>query len=160
MGDVELSGRVDLLKYVLISCFVWSLRFGSIFIVFFFLMIRRPPRSTLFPYTTLFRSPENFNEAKFIGFAMFGFCLCWLSFIPTYYDTRGGNKTFIFATTVLLSGFCVLSIMYFPKIRIMICFSKKNRSEVFRSNFVLTNTSRCNKTLRQTFCYSTRLARA
>src|SRR3712207_8025973 len=27
-------------------------------IVFFFLMIRRPPRSTLFPYTTLFRSTE------------------------------------------------------------------------------------------------------
>src|SRR6266566_8804469 len=25
---------------------------------FFFLMIRRPPRSTLFPYTTLFRSAE------------------------------------------------------------------------------------------------------
>src|SRR2546422_7769855 len=29
----------------------------SVFILFFFfLMIRRPPRSTLFPYTTLFRS--------------------------------------------------------------------------------------------------------
>src|SRR5688572_32218104 len=27
-----------------------------VFFVFFFLMIRRPPRSTLFPYTTLFRS--------------------------------------------------------------------------------------------------------
>src|SRR2546430_14474269 len=27
---------------------------------FFFLMIRRPPRSTLFPYTTLFRSLEPF----------------------------------------------------------------------------------------------------
>src|SRR6266850_4577757 len=27
-----------------------------IFFFFFFLMIRRPPRSTLFPYTTLFRS--------------------------------------------------------------------------------------------------------
>src|ERR1039457_2409259 len=27
--------------------------------LFFFLMIRRPPRSTLFPYTTLFRSPES-----------------------------------------------------------------------------------------------------
>src|SRR3712207_6935341 len=25
----------------------------------FFLMIRRPPRSTLFPYTTLFRSPKD-----------------------------------------------------------------------------------------------------
>src|SRR3712207_7768299 len=27
-----------------------------IYVLFFFLMIRRPPRSTLFPYTTLFRS--------------------------------------------------------------------------------------------------------
>src|SRR2546430_6836327 len=32
------------------------------FTFFFFLMIRRPPRSTLFPYTTLFRStPEIFR---------------------------------------------------------------------------------------------------
>src|SRR5260221_7685514 len=31
-------------------------RATRVFIVFFFLMIRRPPRSTLFPYTTLFRS--------------------------------------------------------------------------------------------------------
>src|SRR2546426_7334970 len=29
---------------------------------FFFLMIRRPPRSTLFPYTTLFRSPALFVQ--------------------------------------------------------------------------------------------------
>src|ERR1019366_9588012 len=33
-----------------------GLSYGSIFLFFFFLMIRRPPRSTLFPYTTLFRS--------------------------------------------------------------------------------------------------------
>src|SRR3972149_7130827 len=32
-----------------VLCGLWCL--------FFFLMIRRPPRSTLFPYTTLFRSP-------------------------------------------------------------------------------------------------------
>src|SRR5216683_6247933 len=29
---------------------------------FFFLMIRRPPRSTLFPYTTLFRSDAGHNK--------------------------------------------------------------------------------------------------
>src|SRR3712207_7539056 len=29
---------------------------------FFFLMIRRPPRSTLFPYTTLFRSPHHGDD--------------------------------------------------------------------------------------------------
>src|SRR3989442_11013901 len=35
------------------------------FFIFFFLMIRRPPRSTLFPYTTLFRS----NGERFKTFA-------------------------------------------------------------------------------------------
>src|SRR5574339_1085726 len=35
--------------------FFLRVTFASTFI-FFFLMIRRPPRSTLFPYTTLFRS--------------------------------------------------------------------------------------------------------
>src|ERR1043165_10190464 len=33
----------------------------KLFFVFFFLMIRRPPRSTLFPYTTLFRSQWRCN---------------------------------------------------------------------------------------------------
>src|SRR5438874_10397698 len=41
------SGYVNLLCVNLVFCVVSF---------FFFLMIRRPPRSTLFPYTTLFRS--------------------------------------------------------------------------------------------------------
>src|SRR2546425_4802642 len=36
-------------------------------LLFFFLMIRRPPRSTLFPYTTLFRSIS--DAARFAEFA-------------------------------------------------------------------------------------------
>src|SRR6266567_7071493 len=41
----------------MISCIVCdSFGLGWLFLFFFFLMIRRPPRSTLFPYTTLFRS--------------------------------------------------------------------------------------------------------
>src|SRR5574344_2626123 len=34
-----------------------SMSIPPLYVLFFFLMIRRPPRSTLFPYTTLFRSP-------------------------------------------------------------------------------------------------------
>src|SRR3712207_9332251 len=34
---------------------------------FFFLMIRRPPRSTLFPYTTLFRSVHAVHEREELG---------------------------------------------------------------------------------------------
>src|SRR3712207_7666409 len=33
---------------------------------FFFLMIRRPPRSTLFPYTTLFRSQLGFSHVEML----------------------------------------------------------------------------------------------
>src|SRR5436853_6266518 len=32
--------------------------------IVFFLMIRRPPRSTLFPYTTLFRSPSTWAARR------------------------------------------------------------------------------------------------
>src|SRR5260370_31095249 len=40
------------------------------FLLFFFLMIRRPPRSTLFPYTTLFRStPRSFPLSMACSFA-------------------------------------------------------------------------------------------
>src|SRR5207249_6214995 len=35
-------------------------------------MIRRPPRSTLFPYTTLFRSPRLRNTARGVLFAYCG----------------------------------------------------------------------------------------
>src|SRR5215467_15733784 len=37
-------------------------QFCSVF--FFFLMIRRPPRSTLFPYTTLFRSHRRLDDRR------------------------------------------------------------------------------------------------
>src|SRR5256885_17004273 len=39
----------------------------SFSVFFFFLMIRRPPRSTLFPYTTLFRSPTHPMNRNFLS---------------------------------------------------------------------------------------------
>src|SRR6266567_6752876 len=42
-----------------VFCFMYIVNYlVFLFLLFFFLMIRRPPRSTLFPYTTLFRSAE------------------------------------------------------------------------------------------------------
>src|SRR2546428_6645125 len=43
-------------------------RSGGVVVYFvFFLMIRRPPRSTLFPYTTLFRSLTSANAAVLLA---------------------------------------------------------------------------------------------
>src|SRR5476649_3063995 len=44
----------------MLSCFFYI-------VLFFFLMIRRPPRSTLFPYTTLFRSPPRLPRERAQG---------------------------------------------------------------------------------------------
>src|SRR5688572_32308419 len=54
-------------------------------VYFFFLMIRRPPRSTLFPYTTLFRSPMILGRfSRRWGY----FTLCALSLIVCAYLFR------------------------------------------------------------------------
>src|SRR5437899_11755688 len=54
----------------------------TLFFLFFFLMIRRPPRSTLFPYTTLFRSASSrsFSRAWLIidGFVGAPYRCIWL----------------------------------------------------------------------------------
>src|SRR6476620_12441738 len=44
------------MSFLLTFWFLCDFLAVSLFLFFFFLMIRRPPRSTLFPYTTLFRS--------------------------------------------------------------------------------------------------------
>src|SRR2546422_11386918 len=49
-----MSHQVVVWTYII--CFLCYHAVIAISIYFFFLMIRRPPRSTLFPYTTLFRS--------------------------------------------------------------------------------------------------------
>src|SRR5258708_22399762 len=45
---------------------------SRMYLLFFFLMIRRPPRSTLFPYTTLFRSAWDCQLPVFCGLCVVG----------------------------------------------------------------------------------------
>src|SRR6266496_5670688 len=42
--------------FIFVTCVLCLYVVALFCVLFFFLMIRRPPRSTLFPYTTLFRS--------------------------------------------------------------------------------------------------------
>src|SRR6202521_909454 len=65
--------RTSSLRSRLVFCVVFELPlvicncFRPLTVLFFFLMIRRPPRSTLFPYTTLFRSEEREDQGRQIG---------------------------------------------------------------------------------------------
>ena len=77
--------------------------------------------------------PENFNEAKFICFAMFAFCVFWLSFFPAFYDSTGSTRSFVFCVGVLSSGYAVLCIMYAPKLRVILFHPESNTTEAFRA---------------------------
>src|SRR2546429_5802317 len=56
---------------------------------FFFLMIRRPPRSTLFPYTTLFRSG---GTGRLLSSQRLSGCLCACASGQSFgRRTAGGN---------------------------------------------------------------------
>ena len=36
--------------------------------------------------------PENFNEAKYIGFTMYSTCIVWLAFVPIYFGINNDYK--------------------------------------------------------------------
>lgn len=36
--------------------------------------------------------PENFNEAKYIGFTMYTTCIIWLAFVPLYFGTANSHE--------------------------------------------------------------------
>src|SRR5438105_15728067 len=50
--------------YCFTRIFIFSLSLLIYLFLFFFLLIRRPPRSTLFPYTTLFRSRGHLRDRR------------------------------------------------------------------------------------------------
>src|SRR5437868_13966675 len=61
--------------------------YSRLWFLFFFLLIRRPPRSTLFPYTTLFRSsPGRYRKQIVIGHA----CTRHRRYFPS---SRGDRKS-------------------------------------------------------------------
>src|SRR6267143_2703276 len=83
-----------------------------LFLVFFFLMIRRPPRSTLFPYTTLFRSRDHVVDGIAAGAAD-----------PKHHNARDRKSTRLNSShsSISYAVFCLkkkktkLSISYFKK---------------------------------------------
>jgi metabotropic glutamate receptor 2/3 len=46
---------------------------------------------TLYAFKTR-KCPENFNEAKFIGFTMYTTCIIWLAFLPIFYVTSSDYR--------------------------------------------------------------------
>lgn len=81
--------------------------------------------------------PENFNEAKFIGFSMYTTCVIWLGFIAIYFGSE--RKVITMSVSVSLSAYVALVLLFFPKVYIIIWAPEKNT----RSAFTTSKDVRC-----------------
>ncbi|XP_043835102.1 metabotropic glutamate receptor 2 isoform X1 [Dromiciops gliroides] len=82
---------------------------------------------TLYAFKTR-KCPENFNEAKFIGFTMYTTCIIWLAFLPIFYVTSSDYRvqTTTMCVSVSLSGSVVLGCLFTPKLHIILFQPQKN----------------------------------
>src|SRR5258708_9252846 len=92
-------------------------------------MIRRPPRSTLFPYTTLFRSPITLEQAR----ALANWIAARGKNLTTIYATHGHGDHLDRKSTRLNSSHQIISYAVF-------CLKKKNRANDV-TTCTLTSTS-------------------
>nr|XP_046191006.1 metabotropic glutamate receptor 2-like [Oncorhynchus gorbuscha] len=74
------------------------------------------------------KCPENFNEAKFIGFTMYTTCIIWLAFQPIFYVTASDYRvqTTTMCISVSLSGSVVLGCLFAPKTHVILFQPQKN----------------------------------
>ncbi|KAL7060180.1 hypothetical protein AAHC03_09599 [Spirometra sp. Aus1] len=72
--------------------------------------------------------PENFNESKFIGFAMYTTCIIWLAFVPIYFATMSNFEIQVstLSVSVSLSATVTLVCLFAPKLYIIYFQPEKN----------------------------------
>ncbi|XP_077985666.1 metabotropic glutamate receptor 8-like [Glandiceps talaboti] len=73
--------------------------------------------------------PENFNEAKFIGFTMYTTCIVWLAFLPIYFATADKDPKIQMTSlsfALNMSGTVALVLLFVPKVYIVIFQPHKN----------------------------------
>ena len=78
--------------------------------------------------------PQNYNEAKFISFAMFVFNFIWLTFVGAFYGTPDGQHNVITnCFAILASNFAILALIFGPKLYIILLRPGLNQMAVFRA---------------------------
>lgn len=81
--------------------------------------------------------PENFNEAKFIGFTMYTTLVIWIAFVPIYYNSD--DNVINLSLCISFSAIVALVLLFFPKLYIMLFKPEKNN----RSYFTTAKNVRC-----------------
>ena len=83
--------------------------------------------------------PENFSEAKYIGFSMYILLLSWISYLPVHYSLVGWYTTVVSCGTLLLSSYGLLFCMFLPKVYVVLRYPEQNTVEFVRAELRTIN---------------------
>ena len=83
--------------------------------------------------------PENFNEARYIGFAMYILLLSWMTFFPVQTSLGGWYAAVVSCTTALVSSYGLLACMFAPKVHVILCKPEQNTTEFLRNELRTAN---------------------
>ncbi|XP_076382238.1 metabotropic glutamate receptor 8 isoform X2 [Megalopta genalis] len=99
----------------------FSLMMSLVYNMFLILMC------TLYAFKTR-KIPENFNEAKYIGFTMYSTCIVWLAFVPIYFGSNNDYKVQIasMCMCINISASVALGCLFTPKVYLVLFQPYKN----------------------------------
>lgn len=73
------------------------------------------------------KTPANFNEARYIGFATYTTCVIWLTFLPVQFGVKDKDyKTITLSVNITLNATTLLLCVFAPKIYIVIFRPTRN----------------------------------
>ena len=77
--------------------------------------------------------PHNFNEGKFIAFALYVIVISWVTFYPVYLNIRGKYSVVISGTASIIAATGLLVCIFVPKIYIILLHPEKNTVAYMKS---------------------------
>lgn len=123
---------------VYLDCSTSNLDFGLSQVYNFILICM----CTVYAFKTR-KIPSNFNEAKYIAFAMYSSCVVWLAFLAVYYmEEAYDQKPLVLCVSVSLIAFVLLGCLYGPKVYIILFRPHRNVRRHVNPSLSLSSSSK------------------